>query len=116
MLERERSEVARLGQMVDLIEHDGCQASALGAHSGEPLDQRCGRCSCCEQGSRTALLPRRVPTVDDGVLRKALVLRAARPELPSEPRALARMLCASGELASAKGMTENLARKIKEHL
>ena len=36
-LQREQREIARLGQVTALVEHDGCQVSALGNHFGDPL-------------------------------------------------------------------------------
>ncbi len=86
-LEREAREVARLNQVMELAGHDGCQASRLGEHFGEPLAEPCGRCSWCRDGHRPArLLPRPQPVIDADVWRRALALLR-------EPRALARFLC-----------------------
>ena len=37
LLDREARELERLGQVLDLAGHDGCQVSRLGEHFGEPL-------------------------------------------------------------------------------
>jgi ATP-dependent DNA helicase RecQ len=93
-LEREKREIARLNQVVELAGHDGCQASRLGAHFGEPLSEPCGRCSWCLNGQKPArLLPRPEPVIDAEVWRQAAALRHDRPDVLSEPRALARFLC-----------------------
>jgi ATP-dependent DNA helicase RecQ len=93
-LERERREIARLNQVVELAGHDGCQASRLGAHFGEPLGEPCGRCSWCLGGQKaTRLLPRPEPVIDPEVWRQAAALRRDRADVLGEPRALARFLC-----------------------
>ena len=43
---RERDELARLRQVVELIEYDGCQTAMLAEHFGEERDA-CGHCSWC---------------------------------------------------------------------
>jgi ATP-dependent DNA helicase RecQ len=45
---REAAELKRLHQVQQLVEHDGCQVSLLGAHFGEPLKEPCGHCSWCK--------------------------------------------------------------------
>ena len=56
-LEREQNEVGRLRQVLALIAHDGCQASALGAHFSEALNDPCGHCSWCTTGHPARLDP-----------------------------------------------------------
>ncbi|MEN6452386.1 MAG: ATP-dependent DNA helicase RecQ [Thermoguttaceae bacterium] len=93
-LARERREIARLGQVAALVEHDGCQVSALGAHFGEPLPQPCGHCSWCLGGNRPARLPPRPrPEIDPAVLSQALSLRREHPTELGPARSLARLLC-----------------------
>jgi ATP-dependent DNA helicase RecQ len=85
--ERETREIVRLDQVVQLAGHDGCQASRLGEHFGEPLATPCGRCSWCVNGQKPArLLPRSNPAIDPAVLTQAAAL------VP-EPRARVRFLC-----------------------
>jgi ATP-dependent DNA helicase RecQ len=93
-LEREAREIARLRQVEELAGHDGCLASKLGAHFGEPLAEPCGRCSWCTDGRKPAqLLPRPEPAVEAEIWRKADALRRDRADVLGEPRALARFLC-----------------------
>ncbi len=110
-LRREAREVARLNQVTELAAHDGCLASRLGAHFGEPLAEPCGHCSWCAGGRQPArLLPRAAPAIDADVWRRAAALRAARPDVLGEPRALARFLCglSSPRLSRGKMTAERL--------
>jgi ATP-dependent DNA helicase RecQ len=96
-LEREAREVARLNQVMELAGHDGCLASRLGAHFGEPLAEPCGRCSWCLNGRQPArLLPRPAAVICDEVWTVASVLRHQRADVLGEPRVLARFLCGVG--------------------
>ncbi|HKI35234.1 MAG TPA: ATP-dependent DNA helicase RecQ [Gemmataceae bacterium] len=110
-LQRETREIARLNQVVELAGHDGCQASHLGAHFGEPLPQPCGRCAWCLGGRKPArLLPRAQGVIDADVWRQAVSLRGERGDLLREPRALARFLCglSSPRLSRNKLTSERL--------
>ncbi|XAL98924.1 RecQ family ATP-dependent DNA helicase [Phycisphaeraceae bacterium D3-23] len=100
---RERDELARLGQIVELIEHDGCQTAMLAQHFGETRGD-CGHCSWCMNGKQPAKVPgrRRVggeaggaggAAVDQGVVDQALSLRAEHPTALASPRQIARLLC-----------------------
>ncbi len=92
-LEREAREVARLNQVMEFAGHDGCQASHLGEHFGEPLDEPCERCSWCLNGGEpAALLPRPPAPIDAKPWEQALALRQ-QTETLREPRAFARFLC-----------------------
>jgi ATP-dependent DNA helicase RecQ len=93
-LAREKREIARLNQVVELIQHNGCQVSELGAHFGEPLPQPCGHCSWCLNGRQAARLPPRShAAIGDAQWRDAVRFRAEKRELLAEPRAFARFLC-----------------------
>ena len=109
--QRETREIARLNQVMELAGHNGCQASHLGAHFGEPLAEACGRCSWCLNGQQSARLPPRPePVIDPAVWRQATALRNTRADLLGEARALARFLCglSSPRLSRAKMMSERL--------
>jgi ATP-dependent DNA helicase RecQ len=55
--QRERAEVQRIGSIVELITHQGCQTAFLLEHFGERLPHPCGHCTFCEQGRATSLPP-----------------------------------------------------------
>jgi ATP-dependent DNA helicase RecQ len=93
-LERERREIARLHQVVELIGHAGCQVSHLGAHFGQPLPQPCGHCSWCLNGRRAvALPPRPRSTIDESAWTKATQARREHADALADPRAFVRFLC-----------------------
>ena len=81
-LERETREIARLNQVLDLAGHDGCQASRLGAHFGEPLARPCGHCSWCENGRPAREAPPTTPVHLDEVS-----LRPRHSAAPGDPGA-----------------------------
>lgn len=98
---RERDELARLRQVVELVEHDGCQTAMLAQHFGEDRED-CGHCSWCLGGNTPAKMPGHaghlgesgtaVP-VDLGVVGQALALRQDHPAALASPRQVARLLC-----------------------
>jgi ATP-dependent DNA helicase RecQ len=93
-LDREARELERLGQVVELAGHNGCQVSRLGEHFGEPLAAPCGHCSLCLSGRKPArLLPRPATEIAETVLRDAVQLARKHPDPLDDPRALARLLC-----------------------
>jgi ATP-dependent DNA helicase RecQ len=94
MAAREEAELGRLAQVVKLVAHDGCQASALGEYFGQPLSAPCGHCSWCLDGRRPkTIAPRKAAKIDESVWRQAAALRAKYRDLLGEPRSLARFLC-----------------------
>jgi ATP-dependent DNA helicase RecQ len=103
---REAQEVARLGQVLSLITHDGCLSNALAAHFGEQRAQACGHCSHCLSGRAAALPPRAPqPPLPAGLdLAELSEVRAAHRDSLVEPRQVARLLCglASPALTRAK--------------
>jgi len=92
-LKREASEIARLRQVTDLVELDGCQAAALSAHFGEDHPP-CGHCTWCVNGGTAAVLPpSRMQPIDEKVCREAQNVRRQYPETFQDPRTMARFLC-----------------------
>jgi ATP-dependent DNA helicase RecQ len=116
-LQREQREIGRLRQVLELIEHDGCQVSRLGEHFGEALASPCGHCSWCLSGGKGVRLPARVaPPPDARALRQAKALRDQHPEVLGDPRALTRFLCGltSPRLNKAKLSREALFGALAE--
>ena len=93
-LQREKSEIDRLGQVLGLVRHDGCQVAALGAHFAERRDRPCGHCSWCLGGQKPVAVPeRKVPEIDPNVWRRAATVREEHASVFCDPRVLARFLC-----------------------
>jgi ATP-dependent DNA helicase RecQ len=92
-LERERREVARVAEVLELVCHDGCQVAALCGHFGEALSHRCGHCTWCLRGRPHELSGPRWPYIPAEVLDQSLALAAQRPEILADPSAVARLLC-----------------------
>ena len=103
--QRETREIARLHEVLQLVEHDGCQVSSLGAHFAEPLPKPCGHCSWCLGGQKPTVVPqRRVPPIAEDVWRQALAFRQKEAKLLADPRPFTRFLCgiSSPALSRAK--------------
>lgn len=103
-LRREESELARLSQVVALIEADACQVAALSAHFGEHRES-CGHCSWCLNGQEPVkMAPRSDEAVNKAVWADASNLRQEHPQVLDNPRAMARFLCGvtSPSLSRAK--------------
>ena len=65
---RERQEIARLGQVVELAEHPGCQVALLCQHFGETRAKPCGHCTRCLGHDRAATPRDRIaPPLDESI-------------------------------------------------
>jgi ATP-dependent DNA helicase RecQ len=92
---RERAETARVGQVLALVAHDGCQVQELAAYFGEMRSEPCGHCTHCLSG-RAQQLPEADPRPEiDTLIEKASLglLTAANPDALGDPRQVARFLC-----------------------
>jgi ATP-dependent DNA helicase RecQ len=101
---REAAEVGRVRQVVDLVEHDGCQTRFLLAYFGEAREEPCGHCTFCETGAPTRFPRRPEPgpverTIDAAAFR-ALVRE--NPAALGHPRQQARFLCGLSSPALTK--------------
>ena len=103
---REAQEVARVGQVVALIAHAGCQTNMLLDYFGEYRTATCGHCSFCKT-QRAIIFPEPAPqpaidTVLDADVFAALCDTA--PAALGDPRQQARFLCglSSPRLTQAK--------------
>ncbi len=94
-LTREQADLARIEEVVGLIEADACQVSRLGEHFGETLAQPCGHCGYCETGQAVELPARKHKPLDESVFAEAQALREAKKAL-RRPRAFARFLAGIG--------------------
>ena len=108
MLHRERAEIDRLGQVVALARHDGCQVALLCSRFADQLESPCGHCSWCLRGGEAAELPdREAPPIDDGTWTQALAVRAEHAEILGDARAFARFLAG---IPSPKASRARLSR------
>ncbi len=94
-LHREGQEIARIGQVLELVEHDGCQTNALVGYFGENRPSPCGHCTFCVTGKPQRLPAREThPPLPAGWDADAFAqLRAAHPDALGEARQSARFLC-----------------------
>ena len=92
---RERAEVDRIGRVVSLVTHDGCQVNELIGYFGEVRHEPCGHCSFCLTGAARQLPEAATPPpIEQVVDRRALeALEAAHPQALGVPRQRARFLC-----------------------
>jgi ATP-dependent DNA helicase RecQ len=122
MLEREARDIARVRQVLELVDPsrrhipgavrskseasksraDGtrsvpatlaCLSSRLGEHFGESPRGPCGHCSACLYAQPVAVPPRPPAAIDERVWREAVSTRAQHPDPLLNPRAMARFLC-----------------------
>jgi len=101
-VDRQRQEIARLAQVVALVDQTGCQVAALCAHFGETRKEPCGHCTRCLEpksgreghADHSAGLPvRAAPPIPKDVIARAMAVRDELPDVLSEPLVMARWLC-----------------------
>jgi ATP-dependent DNA helicase RecQ len=96
VLARERAELHRLQQVMELAALDACQTGYLCAYFDDPLTEPCGHCSWCERGTAAVLPPRDRPDIDRELWSQAIAVRAEHPDVLSDSRAFARFVCGVG--------------------
>jgi ATP-dependent DNA helicase RecQ len=90
---RERRELERLGQVIELIELDGCQVASLCEHFGKPLEADCGHCTWCLDQNTRKVSGRTTATLSDADLKQIQSARTSLADLLSDDVQLARFLC-----------------------
>ena len=94
MLKREKAEISRLQQVLDLADADGCQTAMLAAHFAETLEKPCGHCSWCLKGKQDISKRSERPIPADLFDRVQSLLQHDDPDnILLEPRSIARFLC-----------------------
>lgn len=96
VLARERAELGRLRQVMELAALDACQTGYLCAYFDDPLPEPCGHCSWCERGTAAVLPARTHPDIDPGVWSEAILVRSEHTDVLSDARAFARFVCGVG--------------------
>ncbi|MCD0459234.1 RecQ family ATP-dependent DNA helicase [Roseiconus lacunae] len=107
VMNRERSQVARIDEVFDIARATKCQANHLASHFGQPMDQDCGQCTYCIGDG-----PRQIPRTDQRVIGDAVkraIEQVAReyPDHFTTARQRARFLCG---LSSPKMVRSRLSR------
>ncbi len=96
-LNREQAELFRLQQVLDLVDLNACQVGALAIHFGDELKKPCGHCSWCLPKKRliesTDEQTQDDVIIDEDLIHQALVLQKTKPDVLSDTRSLARLLC-----------------------
>ncbi len=101
---RESDDLARLGMVLDYVNHDGCLTAWLAGYFGCPETTPCGNCDRCH-GVRAAAIERPpARMVGDDEWARAAALAARRHPQLATPRQLARFLC---------GMTSPASRAVR---
>jgi ATP-dependent DNA helicase RecQ len=98
---RERQEIGRLQQTLDLITSEGCQVNALVGYFGQQRTAPCGHCTFCLGGNAQQLLPLpALPPLPAGLdLGAVEELRRDQAPAVGSPRQMARFLCGMGSPA-----------------
>ena len=109
--QRERSDLDRLGLVVDMINHVGCKTGFLLRYFGKEPADACGHCSFCLHGEN-ALISGRASDAEvpeqKGLAEALQRLRAEYPQVLASPRQITRLLCG----LSSPGLTRN---KLSKH-
>lgn len=93
-LELEKREVERIGKVIELASHDGCQVAHLAGHFGEKLPRHCGHCAWCINGHQpTSLLPAKPGAIDEGLWQQLLDAWQNQDEPIDDARSVARFAC-----------------------
>lgn len=109
MLDRERADLERLAQVLDLVEGTGCLVARLCAHFAETLPHDCGHCTWCNGARNLRAAGDRKTTIDSKIWDQAVVFRRSEAKL-RPARSFARFLCGitSPQLSRAKLSSKEL--------
>jgi ATP-dependent DNA helicase RecQ len=100
-IRREAQEVARVQQVINLIERQGCQTRELLRYFGEQQSANCGHCTFCQSGRPSTFPPptERAPLDSMFNADELVALCVASPSALGHPRQQARFLCGLGSPA-----------------
>lgn len=109
MVERERADLDRLAEVLDLVEGKGCQVARLCAHFAETLKSDCGHCTWCQSGRELQAAGGQRAAIDPQVWARAVAFRSKEAKL-RPARSFARFLCGitSPQLSRAKLSSKEL--------
>lgn len=93
MAQREKSEIDRIDQVLEMARARTCQAGLLSAHFGQPLDSDCGQCSHCQnEGPLEFELPP-AQEISGTTIKAVKSLVSQHPAVLNTSRSIARFLC-----------------------
>jgi len=92
-VQREKNEVRRTAQVVELAQAIECQAELLSQHFGQPLEHPCGECSFCQREGPFELPSIDVPQLPPATIDTVKALVAEHPAALDCSRSAARFLC-----------------------
>lgn len=107
---REKRELDRLQQLMQLVERDGCQVAEVCRYFGQPIESDCGHCSWCESKSVTPLIARHSASLNQ--VEESLIAAAVeelRETLP-DANQITRLLCGISSPAISKAKLQRDAR------
>jgi ATP-dependent DNA helicase RecQ len=107
-LSRERSDLARLNQVLGLSAHRGCLTGYLTKHFGEVLKEPCGHCDRCRGVPAKTIKRAKSRRPTDGEIAAVRHLCDEKHAALATPRQLARFLCG---MASPAATRARLTRK-----
>lgn len=101
-IDREAREIRRLHEVMDWLQLDECQSSALSARFDNPLDANCGHCSWCENRSALVLPEPPESTIEPVDLAAAMDLQQKNSNVLKSSVELTRVLCGVSSPAISK--------------
>ena len=94
MCNREKADLNRLNQVIELIQLNACQFKALAKHFDEELMEPCGRCSWCESKKAVLLEADELPfNLIESLGAELRQIMNSYSDVLLEPESIARMLC-----------------------
>ena len=92
---REKNDIRRLQQVVEMVNHAGCKTRFLMSYFGEDIEKDCGHCSLCLNGENAPIErgTAGAERLDFSLMEKLHSLRKKYPEALQSPRQMTRFLC-----------------------
>ena len=92
---REKNDIMRLQQVVEMVNHAGCKTRFLMSYFGEDIKKECGHCSFCLNGENAPIErdTAGAERLDSALLKKLQALREHYTEALQTPRQMTRFLC-----------------------
>jgi ATP-dependent DNA helicase RecQ len=94
-VQREASEIGRIGEVLSLITASECQVGILNTHFGEQLAEPCGHCGVCNGAPIPSIPNREVLPIDERKWEDLMALKASSSSSGAlqQSRSLARFAC-----------------------